>query len=149
MRRDAQALFDAALPAARRADLAARGRVGDPGLRCGARAAAWSAKRRAHLHAPGRPTARARSPAGPRWRLAVARGELTYENALLPHALIVAGRGLATSGLRRLGLEVLDWLIAVQTTRRGTFTPIGNDGWWTREAVPAASSTSNPSRRPR
>ena len=35
-------------------------------------------------------------------------------------------RGCAASGL-----HVLDWLIEVQTSRRGTFTPIGNDGWWT------------------
>jgi len=61
--------------------------------------------------------------------------ELTYENALLPHALIVAGRRLADPDLRRLGLEALDWLIANQTTRRGTFTPVGNDGWWPRGGV--------------
>ena len=58
--------------------------------------------------------------------------ELTYENALLPHALIVAGRRHADPGLRRVGLEVLDWLIAIQTARHGMFTPVGNDGWWPR-----------------
>jgi hypothetical protein len=58
--------------------------------------------------------------------------ELTYENALIPHALIVGGRRLADPGLRRLGLELLDWLIAIQTTRHGMFTPVGNDGWWSR-----------------
>jgi hypothetical protein len=57
---------------------------------------------------------------------------LTYENALLPHALIVAARRLHDPRLRSVGLHVLDWLIAVQTTRRGVFTPIGSDGWWTR-----------------
>jgi hypothetical protein len=57
---------------------------------------------------------------------------LTYENALLPHALIVAARRLGDARLRSVGLHVLDWLIAVQTSRRGTFTPIGSDGWWTR-----------------
>ena len=56
---------------------------------------------------------------------------LTYENALLPHALIAAGVRLGDGRLRSIGLTVLDWLIEVQTTRRGTFTPIGNDGWWT------------------
>lgn len=58
--------------------------------------------------------------------------ELTYENALLPHALIAAGRRLGDADLRRRGLAVLDWLIAIQTSRRGTFTPVGNDGWWPR-----------------
>jgi uncharacterized protein YyaL (SSP411 family) len=57
---------------------------------------------------------------------------LTYENALLPHALIVAGRRLDDARLRSVGLHVLDWLIAAQTSRRGIFTPIGSDGWWTR-----------------
>lgn len=57
---------------------------------------------------------------------------LTYENALLPHALIVAGRRLGDARLRSVGLHVLDWLVEVQTTRRGMFTPIGSDGWWTR-----------------
>jgi len=57
---------------------------------------------------------------------------LTYENALLPHALIVAARRLGNGRMRSVGLHVLDWLIEVQTTRRGIFTPIGSDGWWTR-----------------
>jgi hypothetical protein len=57
---------------------------------------------------------------------------LTYENALLPRALIVAGDRLGDAVLRSTGLVVLDWLIAVQSSRRGVFTPIGNDGWWTQ-----------------
>jgi hypothetical protein len=56
---------------------------------------------------------------------------LTYENALLPHALIVGSLRLGDRRLRSVGLAVLDWLIEVQTSRRGTFSPIGNDGWWT------------------
>jgi len=56
---------------------------------------------------------------------------LTYENCLLPHALIVAGVRLGDARLRSVGLHVLDWLIEAQMTRRGTFTPVGNDGWWT------------------
>jgi hypothetical protein len=58
---------------------------------------------------------------------------LTYENALLPRALIVASRRLGDAGLERRGLEVLDWLIAVQVGERGVFSPIGNDGWWRRD----------------
>lgn len=57
---------------------------------------------------------------------------LTYENALLPRALIVAAQRLGDARLRSVGLHVLDWLISVQTTRRGVFTPVGSDGWWTR-----------------
>lgn len=59
-------------------------------------------------------------------------GTLTYENALLPRALIVAARRLEDARLRSVGLHVLDWLIALQTSRRGIFTPIGSAGWWTR-----------------
>ena len=57
---------------------------------------------------------------------------LTYENALLPRALFTAGAALGDYDMRRLGLRALDWLIRVQTTAEGTFSPIGNDGWWTR-----------------
>lgn len=57
---------------------------------------------------------------------------LAYENALLPHALIVAGRRLGDAGMRRDGLAVLDWLIDAQTARGGIFSPVGNEGWWER-----------------
>ena len=129
---EAQALF-AGGPARRTApDVAARGRVGDPRLRRRARAAAWPARR----------SAPSRSWSG-RLRSAFAELDLdgdwpwpeetlTYENALLPHALIVGGRRLGDARLRSVGLHVLDWLIEVQTSRRGIFTPIGSDGWWTR-----------------
>jgi hypothetical protein len=56
---------------------------------------------------------------------------LTYENALLPRALIVAGDRLGADVMGRIGLQVLDWLIDVQTAPAGHFSPIGN-GWWPR-----------------
>ena len=60
---------------------------------------------------------------------------LTYENALLPRALLVAGARLGDDDLRRTGLQVLDWLIRVQTTPEGRFWPIGNSGWWPRDGI--------------
>ncbi len=57
---------------------------------------------------------------------------LTYENALLPRALLVAGRRLDNDALRTTGRRVLAWLIRVQTTPGGTFSPIGSDAWWRR-----------------
>ena len=57
---------------------------------------------------------------------------LTYENALLPRALMVAGSRTRDPGLSRLGLDALDWLIAVQTNVDGAFSPIGSDGFWRR-----------------
>ena len=56
---------------------------------------------------------------------------LTYENALLPRALIVAGHRLGAGTMLAIGLQVLDWLIDVQTTPKGRFSPVGN-GWWPR-----------------
>lgn len=57
---------------------------------------------------------------------------LTYENALLPRALIVAGHRLGDVALERRGLDALGWLIAVQVADGGSFSPIGNIGWWRR-----------------
>ncbi len=54
---------------------------------------------------------------------------LTYENALLPRALIVAGHRGKAEGMLAVGLQVLDWLIAIQTAPEGHLSPIGN-GWW-------------------
>jgi hypothetical protein len=56
---------------------------------------------------------------------------VTYENALLPRALIVAGRILESETMVDAGLRSLDWLIDVQTTPEGHLSPVGN-GWWPR-----------------
>ena len=58
-------------------------------------------------------------------------GSLTYENALLPRALIVAGHRLGAGTMLAIGLQVLDWLIEVQMSPKGRFSPVGN-GWWPR-----------------
>jgi glycosyltransferase involved in cell wall biosynthesis len=60
---------------------------------------------------------------------------LTYENGLLPQALLAAGRRLEDEGLSQTGLRVLDWLVRVQTSAAGWLTPIGNAGWWPRGGV--------------
>jgi len=59
---------------------------------------------------------------------------LTYENALLPRALIVAGRRFGADTMVAIGLQVLDWLIEVQTSPQGRFSPVGN-GWWARTGM--------------
>jgi hypothetical protein len=59
---------------------------------------------------------------------------LTYENALLPRALIVAGHRLRADVMLRIGLQVLDWLIVIQTAPQGHLSPIGN-GWWSRRGT--------------
>jgi hypothetical protein len=60
---------------------------------------------------------------------------LTYENGLLPQAVLTAGAVLGDYDLRRTGLRALDWLIGVQTAAGGTFAPIGCNGWWPHGGV--------------
>jgi hypothetical protein len=59
---------------------------------------------------------------------------VTYENALLPRALIVAGRRLGNASMTQTGLAALDWLIEAQTSSEGHLSPIGN-GWWPRDGA--------------
>ena len=56
---------------------------------------------------------------------------VTYENAVLPRALIVAGRVLDSEPMVETGLRSLDWLIDAQTAPDGHLSPVGN-GWWPR-----------------
>ena len=57
---------------------------------------------------------------------------LTYENALLPRALIAVGKRLEDAPMTHGGFLVLDWLIESQTSPDGSFSPVGNKGWWPR-----------------
>ncbi|MHB0871362.1 MAG: glycosyltransferase family 4 protein [Chloroflexota bacterium] len=57
---------------------------------------------------------------------------VTYSNASLPHALISAGQWLGRRDMVETGLDVLRWLLSLQTVD-GHFVPIGNDGWCGRD----------------
>jgi hypothetical protein len=59
---------------------------------------------------------------------------LTYENGLLPRALIAAGRHTGDQAMVDTGLNALDWLMSVQTATAGHLSPIGNE-WWPRGGV--------------
>ncbi|MBI1756391.1 MAG: glycosyltransferase family 4 protein [Fimbriimonas ginsengisoli] len=52
--------------------------------------------------------------------------ELTYGNARLPQALLLAGQTLRRPELEADGLEVLEWLVGVQQSPEGWFEPVGN-----------------------
>lgn len=54
---------------------------------------------------------------------------LTYENALPVRAMLVAGRYLDSDRAITSGIQLIDWLIDVQTGASGHLSPIGN-GWW-------------------
>jgi hypothetical protein len=125
----AATLFDRALPAAR--DLTSPRAEASVVLGCaaildsnpGGRPAAMLALLAHRLHD------RFRRHATPDWPWPEVT--VTYENALLPHALIVAGRVLASEPMTNAGLDTLDWLIDAQTSPDGHLSPVGN-GWWRR-----------------
>ena len=63
---------------------------------------------------------------------------LTYCNAKLPHALILAGRWMQNDKMLIQGLKSLDWLFEIQTdSRDGHLTIIGNEGWYKKGGTPA------------
>lgn len=62
---------------------------------------------------------------------------VTYDNAKLPHALILTGRWTSDSAMVESGLNSLRWLAESQTGPNGFFSPVGSDGFWKRGAAPA------------
>jgi glycosyltransferase involved in cell wall biosynthesis len=57
---------------------------------------------------------------------------ITYSNAKLPHALIVAGSLLGNQPMYEKGIAALAWLLRLQTAPEGHLSLIGNDGWLKR-----------------
>jgi len=58
---------------------------------------------------------------------------LSYDNARMPHACLVAGTILGSANLKRIGYETLDWLCEVQRDSTGVFLPIGSNGFYPRD----------------
>ena len=58
--------------------------------------------------------------------------KLTYDNAKLPHALILSGRWTDNSEALDIGFKALRWLVEIQTAEAGHFRPIGSDGYYPR-----------------
>lgn len=59
---------------------------------------------------------------------------VTYDNGVLPRALIVAGVRTRRADWVDVGLSVLRWLVRSQIAADGHLTPVGNRGWWRRGA---------------
>ena len=57
---------------------------------------------------------------------------LTYDNAKLPHALILSGRVNGHQKVFDRGLKALRWLVELQTSEDGHFRPIGSNGFYRR-----------------
>lgn len=62
---------------------------------------------------------------------------VTYANGKLPHALLLAGQWTQRPDMVELGLRSLEWLLRIQTTAEGVLSPVGNDGWYTRNGKKA------------
>ncbi|MBI1336710.1 MAG: glycosyltransferase [Phycisphaera sp.] len=54
---------------------------------------------------------------------------VTYDNAKLPHALILAGQWIPDNAMLEQGLKSLDWLLRLQLLPDKTVSLIGNQGW--------------------
>jgi len=54
---------------------------------------------------------------------------LTYDNARLPQALLLAGHDLGDPEMIEIGLKCLDWLAELQTGRDGVVSLVGHEGW--------------------
>jgi hypothetical protein len=57
--------------------------------------------------------------------------ELTYGNAKVPHAMLLADRACDVGRWRSIGLETLDFVLEA-TYADGRFDFVGNEGWYRR-----------------
>lgn len=57
---------------------------------------------------------------------------LSYDNARLPHALLVSGRDLARQDVVETGLAALRWLSGIQRCGENHLVPIGSNGFFRR-----------------
>ncbi len=58
---------------------------------------------------------------------------VTYANAKLPHALILAGQWIPDAEMFEVGIAALKWLLKKQTAAEGHLSIIGNSNWCKRE----------------
>jgi len=63
---------------------------------------------------------------------------VTYNNATLPHALLLTSRWLDRADMAQAGLDSLQWLVDIQTDPEGIFTPVGSQGFFLRGGEKAA-----------
>ena len=73
--------------------------------------------------------------AQPDWRWF--QEDLTYDNAKLPHALILTGRTTGQQAVLERGLQALRWLTELQISEKGHFRPIGTNGFYRRGGMRA------------
>lgn len=57
---------------------------------------------------------------------------VAYGNGKISQALIMSGRWLYNDDMLNAGLKSLEWLMEIQTDKKGHFIPIGCNGWYVR-----------------
>ena len=57
---------------------------------------------------------------------------VTYNNATLPHALLLSSQWMERTDMMKVALESLRWLAEIQTSPKGWFTPVGSNGFFRR-----------------
>lgn len=62
---------------------------------------------------------------------------VAYDNAKIPHALIMSGRWSNQPRMLEIGLKALRWLAEHQVSAAGHFQPVGSNGFWHRGSEPA------------
>lgn len=62
---------------------------------------------------------------------------LTYDNAVIPNALIITGFDTADDRVLSTGLKSLEWLNDIQTAKDGHFSPIGSNGFYVKSNLRA------------
>jgi hypothetical protein len=67
----------------------------------------------------------------------------SYNNAKLPHALILSGRWSGNERATQIGIRSLRWLAEMQRSSRGRFRPIGCNGF-SRRGQPVAKYDQQP-----
>jgi glycosyltransferase involved in cell wall biosynthesis len=62
---------------------------------------------------------------------------LSYDNGVIPRALIVSGQWTGNNKAFETGLRSLKWLLDVQTSEGGYFRPVGSDGFYMKSGTRA------------
>jgi len=62
---------------------------------------------------------------------------LTYANAKIPQAMVLAGQWIPDPEMFETGTRALEWLLKIQTADDGHLSIIGNAGWYPREGEKA------------
>jgi len=86
--------------------------------------------RRARAELAGMLSSLFRDCASPDWPWCEDR--VTYDNAKIPHALILSGQWMPDAAMLKQGLESLDWLVKLQMDGANKVSLIGNQGWMVR-----------------